>query len=269
MPFRSVAQQKPSEPARDKKTISIQVTKEINGKIEKIDTTFVTTGDFDTDAFLKEKGISLEGTEGKSINKEIYILHPDPKEITWTESDGKSPDSVFIRDSRVVIINADSDKPHSLPGDFRQFHSKPMPPCCAPMHGPDFGPMMEGMVRSMGLEEMMPFGELEKIVVTKKRNGKKVIITFEDRDEACCPSDGNKNKEEKVVIIKNGEQGMAPQGEEKYIINGENGEKIIINKNVIVKGDEKTVTIKADVDNPAPVKEEKKVIIIKEEEIKK
>ena len=120
----------------------------------------------------------------------------------------------------------------------------------------------------MGLEDMMPFGDLDNIVVKKKNKGKKVIITFQDRDESKPEHKSSDKKEEKVIIYKNSEQGMAPQNEEHYVIQGENGEKIIINKNVVTNGNEKTVTVKADVDNSAPVKQEKKIIIIKEADIK-
>lgn len=264
------AQQKPAGKEKEKKTITIHITSETDGKVVKMDTTFVTEGNFDEDTFLKEKGIVTdEKAEGK-VQKNVIIRHPGSKEITWTESDGDSPDTIVISDGR-VIIHIDKNKkfdmpvPPPHPGMHKEFNMQYGFPH---MQGPMFEHMMEGMIRSMGLEDMMPFGELDNIVVKKKHNGKKVIISFEDRDEATTYHKSNDKKEEKVIIYKNGEQGMAPRNEEHYVIQGENGEKIIINKNMVINGNEKTVVIKADVDNSAPVKQEKKIIIIKESDIK-
>lgn len=264
----SIAQQKNTDPAKGKKTITIHVTKEADGNTIQIDTTFVANGDFDTDTFLQEKGITLDEEAGKSVEKKIIINNPESKEFTWTESDGDSPDTLIIKDSRVIILS-DNSGMHGLsqqPG--MQFHSNQIPPCFSPMQGPPPEHMIEGMMRAMGLENMMPFGNMENIVVKKKRNGKKVIITFEDNDKTCCEHAKNSKQEQKVIIYNNGEQGMAPQNEERYIVKGVSGETIIIDKNVETKGNEKTVTIRADVDKPAPVQKEKKIVIIKEEEIK-
>jgi len=259
---------KPEDKEQGKKTLTIHVTTETDGKVVQIDTTIVTTGDFDTDAFLKEKGVLPEEKEGKTVKKEVYIIHPESKDINGSESDRNSRDTMIINNSRVIILSDKFEEPLSHPHPGMKVHPDNMPPCFAPMQGPPFEHMIEGMVRSMGLENMMPFGKLDNIVVKKKRNGKKVIITFEDRREACCEHSKKNKQEEKVIIYKNDEQGMAPPNEEKYIIKNVSGETIVIDKNVETKGNEKIVTVKTDVDKSAPANQETKIVIIKQEDIK-
>jgi hypothetical protein len=267
LPSNSSAQQKPADKENGKKTITIKVTTETDGKVVKIDTTFVAEGDFDEDAFLKEKGIVTEEKAEGNVQKNVIIRHPSAEDYKYLESFGNSHDTIVVNGGRVIILNDKFDMPvpPPFPGMSENFK---MPQCCPPMYGPQFEHMLQGMLKSMDLEDMMPFGDLDNIVVKKKNNGKKVIITFEDRDEANPKHQSADKKQEKVIIYKNGEQGMTPQNEEHYVIQGENGEKIIINKNVVTNGNEKTVTVKADVDNSVPVKQEKKIIIIKEADIK-
>ncbi len=267
----SFAQLKPGGKGEGKKTVTVRITTETDGKVVKIDTTFVTEGNFDEDAFLTEKKVLKEAQEqGTATEKQVIIRRSGPKEVTYTDSDGNSPDTIIINDGRIIIFNDKNERPDmqirtphtGMPNEFNMAYGFP------PMQGPGFEHMMQGMMRSMGLDNMMPFGELDNIVVKKKHNGKKVIISFKDCDKACCGHKCGDNRQEKVLIYKNDEQGMAPQNEERYVIDGDNGEKIIILKNVETNGNEKTVTIKADVDKSAPEKQEKKVIIIKKEDIK-
>lgn len=268
-PLSSFAQQKSEDQASGKKTITIHVTKEVDGNTVVIDTTVVTDGDFDADAFLEGKGVISDVPEdGKNVEKHIVIRHPGNDEFGWSDSRSNSPDTIIINGDRVIVFNDKFDMPappppHAgMPFDFN-FN---MPWEFRHMEGPQFEGMMEGMARSLGLENVMPFGEMKQVVVKKKRNGKKVIITFENRDkEGTEHGQGNKKKEEKVIIYKNDEQGMAPQNEERVIINGEPGENIVIHKSVkkTEKGDQ--LIINAEVEQPKTVKKEKKVIIITEE----
>ncbi len=99
----------------------------------------------------------------------------------------------------------------------------------------------------------MPFGEMKQVVVKKKRNGKKVIITFEDRDEFACEH-GNKG-EERVMIYKNDDNRNTPHKEVRVIVLDNPDQKTIIDKEVDHAG-------------PGVVKQPKQVIIIKEEKIK-
>jgi len=256
LPGSIFAQQKTENQAKAQKTYTIHVTKEVDGNITVIDTTVVTDGEFDADAFLEEKGVMNDAPEaGKNVEKQIIIRHPGSQDFTWNELDGNSPDTISINDKQVFILKDNHDllapPREDMPFDFnfnmpREFHH---------MEGPHFEDMMEGMLKTMGLENVMPFGEMKQVVVKKKRNGKKVIITFEDRDGE--ESDQGNKKEEKVIIYKNGDQGMAPQNEKYIIIKGDKGEKVIVNG--------EKVMINEDTDKTSPLKKEIRVTVIEED----
>ncbi len=257
LPGNSFAQQKSGEQAKGKKSITIHVTKEVDGNTVVIDTTIVTDGDFDADAFLEGKGITKDmPEEGQNIEKNIVIRHPGEDSSLHTT---QHVDTIVVNDERVIILQNDDEfdfpappPPHmGMPfdPDFRMhqgFSQKQAPPVEA---------IIEGVARSFGLGDVMPFGEMKKVVVKKKRNGKKVIITFEDRDEAPCEH-GNKD-EERVMIYKNDDNRNSPHKEVRVI--------------VLDNPDQKPVIAK-DADNAGPGKQEgkqqKQVIIIKEEKIK-
>lgn len=253
-----------TDDTKSKKTYTIHVTKEVDGNTVVIDTTVVTDGEFDADAFLIEKGVmdNVPGSE-KKVDKHVIIRHPGSKEITWSESDGKSPDTIIIKDDQVFVFNDNFEMPSQLPPmKGMQFdYDFEMPQDFPHFDGQQFEDMMEGMARSFGLENVMPFGEMKQVVVKKKRNGKKVIITFEDRDEK-APS---KQKEEKVIIYKNSDQIMAPENEEQIILDSESGERIIIRKEIRKTDNGTEVIVNTTVDKPDPDKKERKVIIIEEE----
>jgi hypothetical protein len=121
------------------------------------------------------------------------------------------------------------------------------------------------MAHSYGLDGMMPFGEMKQVVVKKKRNGKKVIITFEDKDKS---TDKNIKKEEKVIILRDSDMGDLQHNDERIIIKGNPGEKIIIKEDVDTKTNEKQVTVEVETEKQVPEKKQTKVIIIKEEKEK-
>jgi hypothetical protein len=267
----SFAQQKSEDQPNAKKTITIHVTKDVDGHTTVIDTTIVTTGDFDADAFLQEKGVLKEVPEdGRNVERRIIIRHPGEKEFSWSDKGGNVPDTINFNGDKLIILDDNFDKsvppPHHRGMQFR--HNYNNPPTFPPMQGPQFEDMMEDMLKTFGLEDVMPFGEMKQVVVKKKNHGKKVIITFEDREGGSSEKSQGNKKEEKVIIYRNGEQGMAPQNEEHYIIEGQNGEKTVITKNVETKGTQKIITVKADVDDSIPVKQEKHIIIIQEDKSK-
>jgi hypothetical protein len=266
----SIAQQKPAEQAPGKKTITIHVTQNTDGKTIVIDTTIVTSGDFDEDAFLEEKGVTRTvPSDGKPIEKRIIIQNPGSKEMTWIESDGNSKDTLTLKADRVIVLSNNSDMPappppHPGTHSYMYINS---PEGMPKMQGFHCDPMMMGMARSLGLEDVMPFGTMKEMVVKKKRNGKKVIITFEDRKAESGNSLGADNKEQKVIILHQGDQGMAPGNMEGVKVEGQPGETIII-RNVTKTENGEKVIINAEVEQAAPQKEEQKIIIIKEEKIK-
>jgi hypothetical protein len=264
----SFAQQKSDDQTKGKKTITIHVTKEVDGNTVVIDTTVVTDGEFDADAFLEGKGVMNDIPEaGKNVEKHIIIRHPDTQEFNWSDSDAHSPDTIIINDDRVLIYSDKFDMPApppphmGMPYDYNFNMQQEFPH----FNGPQFEDMFEGMARTFGLENVMPFGEMKQMVVKKKRNGKKVIITFEDRKaEKGEQSQGNK-KEEKVIIYKNGDQSSAPQNKEQVILEGQPGENVVIHKKIVKTENGDQVIINAEVEQPKSVKMEKKVIIITEE----
>ena len=250
------AQEKPVENDKLTKTITIHITKEVDGNIVVIDTTVVTEGDFDADAFLEEKGVLNDQSEdSRHIEKNVIIRHPGSGEFSWEGSDNNLPDTIVFDEDRVVVFNDKFDMPFPPPPHrgMQLDYNFRMPDGFPLMEGPQFEGMMEDMARSFGLEDVMPFGEMKQVVVKKKRNGKKIIITFEDRDEKGSEHQTGNRKEEKVIIYKNGDQGMAPQNEERIISKGDQDEKIIINR---------------DIDQTPAVKKQKKVIVITEEKTK-
>jgi len=265
----SFAQQKPDDQAKAKKTITIHVTKEVNGDAVVIDTTIVTEGDFDADAFLKEKGV-MDDTPGagNNVQKHVIIRNQGTDEPGMGDSEVGTPDTIIINDDQVFVLKNKHHKhsPHMASPDMPYDFDFNMPQDFRPMPAPRFEDMLEGMARSYGLENMMPFGEMKQVVVKKKRNGKKVIITFEDRKKGVGEHEqGNRKKEEKVIIYRNGEQGNLPQNEERVMVKGKPGENVIIHKTVKKTENGDQVIINAEVENPSPVKTEKKVIIITEE----
>jgi len=259
-----LAQQKANDQTNGKKTITIHVTKEVDGNTVVIDTTVVTDGEFDADAYLEQKGILNEMPEpGKNMEKHIIIRHPGQQEFSWNDSDINSPDTIIINDDKALLFDAKFGMPFPPHSDMH--YNFDMPRGFHHMEGPRFEDMMDGMARSLGLENVVPFGEMKQVVVKKKRNGKKVIITFADRKDRTDEHPHGKKKEEKEIIIRHSEQGMAPRNEEHVIINGQPGGNVVIHRNVkeTENGDE--VIINAKVDKPVPVKKQTTVVIIKDD----
>jgi hypothetical protein len=260
----SFAQQKSKDQAKAKKTYTIHVTKEVDGNTVVIDTTVVTDGEFDADAFLEEKGVLDENLRGSSnVERRIIIHRPGSHDFRWDNS----PDTVGNMDKQEFIFKKDYDLiAPQQPRGGEPFHYKlQVPEDFPPMQNPQFNDMLEDMLRTFGLENVMPFGEMKQVVVKKKRNGKKVIITFEDRKDRVDEHPHSYKKEEKEIIIKHGEQGMAPQNEEHMIINGQPCENVVIRRNIkkTENGDE--VIINAEVDKPVPVKKQTTVVFIKDD----
>jgi len=267
----SVAQQKPDKPVKAKKTITIHVTREVDGNKIVIDTTVVTDGDFDADAFLAKKGVLKDGPEDSgNVERRIIIRHhgePRVKEFSWSDKDLNLPDTIKF-DDRDMVFSDKFDRPFPSPHEGMPFrHEFRIPEDFSPMPGPQFEDRMEEMLHSFGLENVMPFGEMKQVVVKKKRNGKKVIITFEDRKGENPERSHGKHNHEKVIIYNNGEQGLVPQNDEHVIVNSQ-GENMIINKHVVTNGNQKTITVTTDIDKSEPVNQERKVIIIKEDDRK-
>ncbi|MEI6061523.1 MAG: hypothetical protein WCR72_12500 [Bacteroidota bacterium] len=257
------AQQKAADQAAAKKTITIHVTKEVDGHTTVIDTTVITEGDFDADAFLQEKGVMDDMPGGMDkMDKNIIIRHRGMGQEDADKDAGNVPDTLIINNDTVIVLTErpEFDMPDSHQGrDWDRPHFNPgMQDGFPPFDAPRFEDMMRGMARSFGLDGLMPFGDMKQIVVKKKNHGKTVTITFEDREDGCCERrHGNRHKhdgrDEERMEYDQHDQGNAPRHEERVIIQGNPDQKVIILK---------------DTDKNVPVKKQKKVIIIREEKEK-
>jgi hypothetical protein len=262
----TIAQEEPDAQTPGKKTITIHVTKEVDGNVVVIDTTVVTDGDFDADAFLMGKGVLNDMPETSSnIDKRVIIMQPG-KDMDWSDSKSHSGDTIALDKERVYVFSDkfDIEMPPPPADQFHHFQFD-TPDGFPFMNEQLMQSMMEGMAHSYGLDGMMPFGEMKQVVVKKKRNGKKVIITFEDKDKS---ADKNIKKEEKVIILRDSDMGDLQHNDERMIIKGNPGEKIIIKEDVDTKTNEKRVTVNVETDNKTPKKTQTKVIFIKEGEEK-
>lgn len=268
---KSFAQQESEDQTTSKKTITIHVTKEVDGNTFTIDTTVVTDGDFDADAFLEERGVfgDKPGSD-MHIDRKMIIRRPAEQDFTWSKSESESPDTLIIDNDTIIMLSDGFDSPITLPRHGRMMYGNDisMPMEFSHKEDPQVRDMLEDLARSVDLDNVMPFGEMKQVVVKKKRNGKKVIITFENRDEAGFESRKGHKKDERVIIYRNGDESMTPQHEERVIIQGDPGKKMIIHRKVEKTENGDQVIINAEVDKPTPGKREKKVIIIKEEKIK-
>jgi hypothetical protein len=264
LPGRSFAQQKTEDQAKSKKTITIHITKEVDGNTVVIDTTVVTDGDFDADAFLEEKGVLNDMPEkGNNVEKHIIIRHPGTQEFSDNDSDESMPDTIIINEDKSLLSDDKFDMPFppnsGMPFNFdipKEFHH---------FDGQRFEDMLEGMARSYGLENVMPFGEMKQMVIKKKHNGKKVIITFRDREGSSDEHRHGNKKEERIIIRQNGEHGMAPRHQERVIIDGQPGKNVVIHRNVKKTENGDQVIINEEVDKPVPAKKKTTVIIIKDD----
>ncbi len=260
----SFAQLKSDEQAKGKKTITIHVTKEVDGNTVVIDTTVVTDGDFDADAFLEQKGIMNDMPEsGNNVEKHIIIRHPGSQDFSRHDSDDNSPDTIIINDDKSLLFDDKFEMPFppnsGMPFNFNmpeEFHH---------FDGQHFKDMVEGMARSYGLENFMPLGEMKKVIVKKKHNGKKVVITFADREDISNKHRHGNKKEERIIIRQNDGQGMVPGHRERVIIDGQPDENVVIRRNVKKTDNGDQVIINADVDKPMPAKKKTTVIIIKDD----
>lgn len=265
------AQQKSEDPGKKQKTITIHITKEVDGNVIIIDTTIVTNDDFDTDAFLREKGVmdDLPGQK-EQMEKEIIIRHPGAKKIEWNESDNL-PDTLVVGDKKVrVFVDTDEIESPDLrhqPGMRYHYYQSDRNHGSPHMQDEDVQRLIEDLTESLGSDNTMSFGDAKQVIIKKKHHGKTIIINFDDNDKTCCKK-GKKN-EEKVMIMRNGEQGSVSSPRQKYIIlEGSPDGKMTINEEVDKVTNEKRVTVKVDTDNDTPIKQQKKVIIIKEEKPK-
>lgn len=242
LPFYTYAQQNTEEPESAKKTISIHISKQVNGETIVIDTTIVTDGDFDADAFLREKGV-MDDMPGELNRKEFTHR---PPHFEFHNFDGSFPDTLTFNDKQLRIF-----------GDTETFNfTIPEFPMMPDMHGmPEWNEQLPGRsfrfygnpnsIDNLLQDHGANYGEMKKMVIKKKRHGKKVIITFEDKEDNCCKK-GRNSEEENVFFFDQGNN------------DSKNEMRVVIHNN-----DSKSKTVTVEADSPKEKKVEKKVIIIK------
>ncbi len=240
LPKQSTAQQNNEDPENSKKTISIHVTKQVNGETITIDTTVVTDGEFDADAFLREKGV-LNDLPSEMNGKEYSENAPH---FEFHNFDGTFPDTMVFNDRQLRIFG---DKEH-FNFQIPEFPTMPdMPNWTEQMPPSNFHFFSNpNSIDNLLQQHGAPFGDMKKMVIKKKRNGKKVTITFENKEEKCCKK-GRKSTEDNVYYFNNGNG------------NPEQEMRVIIQNN---DDNSKTVTIETDDNTPKAKKIEKKVVII-------
>ena len=102
------AQQKPAGEEKEKKTITIRVTTEADGKVVKIDTTFVAEGEFDEEAFLKQHGIEMKEQEMKMVQHEKQMQE---HEMQMKQNQKEFQKQVMITSDKNFVSEGLSGKP--------------------------------------------------------------------------------------------------------------------------------------------------------------
>lgn len=204
----TLAQENKSPASGEKSMITIHISKEVNGETVKYDTTFEAGSDFNIDEFLEQKNLGvMPFPENKSDRKfhdfrfdwpefdENFSFFPDSAEFDtlvrrlhntygdimkrlparpdfrWNyrfEDPGDEPEETPRPDLR----GNDNDRPKRIP--FNDNRIPDLMPNRFP--GPEIAPFI-GNSRP------------EKVIIHKKRHGKKVIITYKDDDMAMLPDD--------------------------------------------------------------------------------
>jgi hypothetical protein len=201
---------------------SIRVTKKSDGKVITIDTTFETKGDFDVDTWIKKHDTN-QGEE-KNITQDIRIkMRPfrdsvmqKRKEFRMFTPDDFLKGNKFLSDT--LIMHGDTiimkGLHNHLPGEFG-WNNK------TPFH--DFGefgykewPFHDSIYNFHvnppkvphyywynnipgGIEQYLPKKQPDKVIIVKKRHGKKIIITTKEPDKGKL-KDSSKNKDEAYIL---------------------------------------------------------------------
>jgi len=260
------AQQQNDGQKKSKKNITLHITKEVEGKTIELDTTFVTEDEFDSEAFLKKRGFDFDFKNLKDIQKDIVIRHPEFNSFSWSGTE--IPDTLRHEKDRMIAFSDkfDFEMPPLPDYPFKNFHFK-APQRNNNFNKRDFEELIEKMARKFDFEEMTPIGEMKNFTIRKHRHGKKVTITFEDRDDDFDHSSRTRNNK-RVIIYNNGDRTVISPDEERMLNRTrEPGERIRLEKR-IATDDENRIIIKGEEDKKLPKKTEKRVIIIKEDDDK-
>ncbi len=245
--FTANAQQEKNTGKTDKRTVSIHISKELDGKTTQIDTTFEANDEFDVDAWVNEHDSDARGHRHmKKIDKEIEIRMPDFD----TEDFSAIPDTVIVNGDTAVVntkiekmfrdnpdfgdldLERHLDMPDELSDAPPCQQMEEMPGCCPFMRGQHMQDRFPfGELNFPGLDNLIPFGELDRIVVKKKRHGKEIIISLRDnedeRDSRHHHGDRNSHNDRDTQ--------MRPPHQQRIIIRKGNGKEIEKDENTKVE----------------------------------
>ena len=259
-----MAQEKEKAATGDKSLITIHINKEVNGETIQYDTTFEAYSDFDVDAFLEQK--DLQHSPPRHWDNRM----PGNLNFEWpgfNEHFSFFPDSIefdtLVR--RLQRTYGDIQKKLSEHQDFnwnyqfgnpddQQFElqlkhpgNKCRPGCC-PFGSRKLPGLFYEQFPGSDIEPFIGNSRPEKVIIHKKRNGKKVIITYEDEDE-------NLKNEEIIIYRDRAGEPRPQQRHRQYRYENPDGRK----------------QVEVQVEERSPEKNERRVIIIekKVEEDKK
>ena len=201
LPGFGLAQETENPAPKEKSVITIHISKDVNGETVKYDTTFEAGNDFDVDAFLDKKELrDLPHDAGPGEMSGI----PDFEWPRFEDHFSFFPDSVEfdtlvqrLHRSYGDIMKKFPAQPGSrwnydfeYPGDEQEGSPTPgnhgnkniAPQCCpyGNLRLPDIMP------QPFPGQELAPYignSRPDKVIIHKKRHGKKVVIKFEDDDD--------------------------------------------------------------------------------------
>ncbi len=201
LPGLGVAQENTDPAPKEKSVITIHISKDVNGETVKYDTTFEAGNDFDVDAFIDKKelrDLPPDAGPGKIPGnpdlewprfEEDFSFFPDSVEFdslvqrlqrTYGDIMKKFPAQPGFRWN--YDFEYPGDEPKVSPAPDNDGNKNAAPGCCpyGNLRLPDMMP------QQFPGQELAPFignSRPDKVIIHKKRHGKKVVIKFEDNDD--------------------------------------------------------------------------------------
>lgn len=247
---RSFAQDAP----KGKQKVTIHIQKDINGKKTEIDTTFDASADFDVDAWISDRDeFSSMPKHMEKMEREFKIDIPEMGEEGMPKTIIVNGDTIFLGENGENLnmflkgmpgLGAMGGEGFFNQDAITEGHNCPvvpgMPEC---FHG-DMKMVMPFLGMGMeSLQQLIPFDNLEKVVVKKRKHGGKVVIKFKD-DEDRAP----RRKEHQKVIYLNDEMGQQPGSCKKVVIvksdDNKNAKEINTEVQTTQDGDKQVIIIR-------------------------
>lgn len=191
LPGFGLAQEKENPAPKEKSVITIHISKDVNGETVKYDTTFEAGNDFDVEAFLDKKELrDLPHDAGTGEMPGI----PDFEWPRFEDHFSFFPDSIEFDSlaQRLQRTYGDIMKKFPVQPGFRwnydfeypgdEPEESPAPGCC-PYHNFHLPELIPQQFPGQELAPFIGNSRPEKVIIHKKRHGKKVVIKFDDDDD--------------------------------------------------------------------------------------